>query len=154
MARERARERERGAAVVLAACHRHPQVRCSKGAQSTAAIDPPYMFHPSSFTATPGAMVSDPSLRLCECALQHNGYESGGFFRVVTDPHGVETTTPTDWLLIGWGPWSQRHPRRIRFHPRIRNPSIHLQLQQTGHENGGLPGRYLPARCGNPNPTR
>ena len=30
------------------------------------------------------------------------------------------------------------------------NPSIHLQLQQTGDENGGSPGRYIPARCGNP----
>ena len=30
-------------------------------------------------------------------------------------------------------------------------PSIHLQLKQTGDENGGPPGRYRSARCGNPN---
>ena len=45
----------------------------------------------------------------------------------------------------------QRHPGRIGSHPRIINLSIHLQLQQTGYENGGPPGRYRPARCGNPN---
>ena len=35
---------------------------------------------------------------------------------------------------------------------RVPSPdqkSLHLQLQQTGDENGG--GRYRPARCGNPN---
>ena len=44
-------------------------------------------------------------------------------------------------------------PGRIRFYPRMINPSIPLQLQQTGDENRDRPGRYLPARCGNPNPT-
>ena len=60
---------------------------------------------------------------------------------VATVPNGVETPT--------WG--CQRHPGMIRSHPRIINPSIHLQLQQTGDENGGLPGRYRPAQCANPN---
>ena len=39
---------------------------------------------------------------------------------------------------------------RIRFHPRIKNPSIHLRLQQIGGKDGGTPGRYRPPRCGNP----
>ena len=39
----------------------------------------------------------------------------------------------------------------IRRHPRIRNTSIPVQLQPPGDENGGPPGRYRPARCGNPN---
>ena len=70
-------------------------------------------------------------------------------------------------LIIGWGSWSQRaarvaprdnvevppHPGRIRSHPRMINPSILLQLQQTGDENGNPAGRYRPTRCGNPNPT-
>ena len=42
---------------------------------------------------------------------------------------------------------------RIRFHPRIINPSKFLHLQQPGDENGDTPGRYRPARCGNPNPA-
>ena len=71
-------------------------------------------------------------------------------------------------MLIGWGSWNQRaarvapranaevppNPGRIISHPRIRNPSIFLQLQPPGDENGDLPGRYRPARYGNPNPTR
>ena len=48
---------------------------------------------------------------------------------------------------------SQYHPGRIRSHARILNVSIHLQLQQTGDENGGTPDRHLPSRCENPNPT-
>ena len=32
---------------------------------------------------------------------------------------------------------SQRHPGNIRSHPGIRNPSIHLQLQQRGDDDGG-----------------
>ena len=40
-------------------------------------------------------------------------------------------------------------PGQDKTHPRIRNPCIQLQLQQTGDENGGPPGRYRPARCGN-----
>ena len=43
--------------------------------------------------------------------------------------------------------------RRIRCHPRIRHPSIHLQLQQTEDENGGPSHRYRHAKCRNPNPT-
>ena len=45
------------------------------------------------------------------------------------------------------------HPGRISYHPRVRNPSISLQLQLPGDENEDPPGRYRPARCGNPNPT-
>ena len=40
-------------------------------------------------------------------------------------------------------------PGEDRFHPRIINPSIHVQLRRIGDENGGPPGPYRPARCGN-----
>ena len=63
--------------------------------------------------------------------------------RVDTAPHDVETPT--------WGSQSQRHPGKMRFHPRIRNPSIHLQPRQTGDDNVGPPGRCRPPRCGKPN---
>ena len=46
---------------------------------------------------------------------------------------------PTGRVLIGWDSWSQRHPGRIRSHPRTRNPSIHLKLQETGDEIDGSP---------------
>ena len=36
----------------------------------------------------------------------------------------------------------------IMFHPLIRNPSVHLQLQQPGDENGPPPGVYGPVRRG------
>ena len=69
-------------------------------------------------------------------------------------------------MQIGWGSWSKRaarvahlanvdvppDPGRIRFYPRMRNPSIPLQRQQTGDENRDRPGRYDPAPCGNPKP--
>ena len=45
------------------------------------------------------------------------------------------------------------HPGRIVFYLRIRNPSMSLQLQQTGKKNADPPGRYRSARCGHPNPT-
>ena len=45
------------------------------------------------------------------------------------------------------------HPGRIGHNPRFRNPSIDLQIRQTGDENGDPPGRHRPARCGHPNPT-
>ena len=45
------------------------------------------------------------------------------------------------------------HPRKIGSHLRIINPPISLRLQQPGDDNDDLPGRYRPARCGNPNPT-
>ena len=63
--------------------------------------------------------------------------------RVDTAPHSVKTPNR--------GSESQSHPRRTRFHPRIRNPSTYLHFQQTGDENGGPQGRYRPARCGSPN---
>ena len=38
--------------------------------------------------------------------------------------------------------------------PSPHHESFHIYtIQQTGDENGGLPGRYRPTRCGNPNPT-
>ena len=48
---------------------------------------------------------------------------------------------------------SHRIPGRIGSHPRIRNPPRHLHLRQPGNKNGDPPGRYRPARCGNPNST-
>ena len=45
------------------------------------------------------------------------------------------------------------HPGRIIFHPRVRIPSISIQIQQPGDENADPPGRYRPPGCGNPNPT-
>ena len=42
---------------------------------------------------------------------------------------------------------------RISSHRRVRNPSIYLQLQHPGDVNADPPGRYRPARCGNPNHT-
>ena len=45
------------------------------------------------------------------------------------------------------------HPGRIISHPRVRKPSISLPLQQPGNVNADPPGRYRPARCGNPTPT-
>ena len=43
------------------------------------------------------------------------------------------------------------HPGRIGPHLRIKNLSIHLQLQQPGSQDGDPPGRYRPTRRGNPN---
>ena len=71
------------------------------------------------------------------------------------------------WLLIGWGSWSQRAPRvarqdnvevpphmgRIGSHPRMKNPSISLRLQQPAGGNGDPPGRCRHAVCGNLNLT-
>ena len=67
--------------------------------------------------------------------------------------------------LIDWGLWGHRgarvfsrdnvevspYPGRIGSHLRTKNPSIHLQLQQPGNQDGDPPGRYRPAGCGNPN---
>ena len=64
----------------------------------------------------------------------------------------------TGWLLMGWGSRSQRAVRvaspakievaplmgRLRSNPRIRNLSIFLQFQQTGHQDGDPTGRYRP----------
>ena len=41
------------------------------------------------------------------------------------------------------------HPGRI-VTSRITNPSIYLQIQQNGDENGALPVRYRATRCGIP----
>ena len=53
--------------------------------------------------------------------------------------------------MAGDRTYNQRTLGRIGSHPRIKNISIHLLLP--GDENGDPPGRYRPARCGNPNPT-
>ena len=42
---------------------------------------------------------------------------------------------------------------RIRPHPRIRNSSISLNLQQTRDQDVDPTGRYCPTRCGNPQLT-
>ena len=44
------------------------------------------------------------------------------------------------------------HPGRIRSHPRIRNPSIPLQLHQPGNENDDPPGSIPPRRVWKPQP--
>ena len=106
----------------------------------------------------PNPRLRNPSIHL---QLPQSGDENG-------DPPGRNRTArcgnpnPADWT---GGSWSQRaarvapranaevppHPGRINSHPRIRNSSIYLQLQQTGDENGYNPGRYRSTRCGNPN---
>ena len=43
-------------------------------------------------------------------------------------------------------------PREDKLHPRMRTPSIPLQLQQPGDENRDHPGQYPPARCENAQP--
>ena len=72
------------------------------------------------------------------------------------------------WPIADWlGIWSKRaarvapwanaavppHPERIRSHPRVRNPSIYLLLQQPVAVKKNLPGRYRPAGCGNHSST-
>ena len=73
----------------------------------------------------------------------------------------------TGGLLIGPGSRRQRatrvaplakfedlsHPETICSHHQMRNPSALLNLQHPGGGNGDSPGRFRPARCGNPNPT-
>lgn len=72
---------------------------------------------------------------------------------VDTAAHGMETPslgTP----MIGSGLWNQRPPERIRFSPRIINPSRHPQLQRIGVKSGDLSGQYLPEQCETPTPQR
>ena len=74
--------------------------------------------------------------------------------RVETSPHDVETPVPpADRRSAGDRTENQCAPGRISSHPRITNPSIHLQLQLPGDENEDPPGRYRRAGCGNPNPS-
>ena len=73
--------------------------------------------------------------------------DKNGVSRVDTAPHGMKTPTLVSDCLLAR---VKRHSEKIRSHPRVRNPSIRLQLGRTGDENGGPPGRYRPARCGNP----
>ena len=74
---------------------------------------------------------------------------------------------PTGYFVVGGGSWNAHgarvvprnnaevppHPRWIRSHLRVRNPSISLQFQQSEDENTDPTGRYRPRKCGNPNPT-
>ena len=101
--------------------------------------------------------IINPSISL---QFQQPGDENGDFpgrYR----PARCGNPNPTHRLLIGWGSWRQRAARvspranvefapltrKIRSHPRIRNPSIPLQLRQPGDENGDPTGQYHPARC-------
>ena len=68
-----------------------------------------------------------------------------------TDHETQTQNLDADTHILYWGSRNQHHPGRVISHPRVINPSIHLQTQQTGDKNGDLPGRYRPARCGNPN---
>ena len=54
--------------------------------------------------------------------------------------------------MIGWDSWSKHHPGRVRAHPRIQNPYIHVQFPTHRGRKRWSPG-YIPARCGNPNPN-
>ena len=120
--------------------------------------------------AAPGEdRVSSPDQKSFHISTtnSNNPATKTGIPRVDTAPHGVETLTPMagGWLLIGWGSWNQRAARvvpatkvevasltgRLRSYPRITNPSISLQLQQTGDHDGDPTGRYRLTRCGNPN---
>ena len=79
--------------------------------------------------------------------------------RVDTAPHAVDTTAPLTDRCLGWGSWSLRaarvtpranvgvspHPGRIISHPRIRNHSKSLQLQQPGDQLWDVP-RSIPRR--------
>ena len=74
------------------------------------------------------------------------------FSLVDTALHGVETHP--HWLIVDWLGFVEPAPiGEDSVSSRIRNPSIHLQLRQTGDENDGLLSRHLPARFGSPNPT-
>ena len=107
--------------------------------------------------------IRNPSISLqLQQPDDENGYAPGRH-----RPAPCENLNHTGWLLIGLGSWGQRaarvaprdnaevlpHQGRISSHPRIRNPSISLQLQQTGDENADPPGRYRSARRGHPNAT-
>ena len=59
---------------------------------------------------------------------------------VDTALRGVGTPTPLDPPHLG----------KMRSHPRILGSPTHVHLQQTGNDNGKPPGRYRPARDGNP----
>ena len=53
---------------------------------------------------------------------------------------------PTHWLIADWlGFVEPAPPGEDKIQSRIRYPSIHLQPQHTGDDNGGLPGQYRPA---------
>ena len=106
-------------------------------------------------SAAPKEIGSQPRIKNPSVSLQlqqpgdENDVPPAGRYR----PAWCGNPKPTGWLLIGWGSWSQRaaraspwanaevppHPGRIRSHPRIRNPSPCLQLQQTGVDNTDPP---------------
>ena len=74
---------------------------------------------------SPGRIRSHARIRSLSVhvQLQQAGVRKLWLFRVDTATHDVDTPT--------WGSWSHRHLGRIKSHARIRNASIHLQLQQT-----------------------
>ena len=85
----------------------------------------------------------------------NNSGTTTGIPRVDTTPQGVETPTELAGCLLAdaHGANAARvasrdnvevtpHPERIGSHPRVRNPSISLQLQLPGDENKDSPGRY------------
>ena len=116
----------------------------------------------------PGSIISYPRIRNPFISLQLQQTRDDN-----ADPPGryrsarCGNPNPTDWLLIDCGSWSQRtarvapranaevlpHPGMISSHPQVRNTSISLQIEQPGDENTDPPGRYRPARCGNPTPS-
>ena len=90
----------------------------------------------------------------------HKASVAAGFTFQIKNRHPVSRTqcrNPCQRLLAfsrcRRARMSQHYPRRIGSHARIQTISIHLQLQQTGDETGDPPGRYHPARCGNPDAT-
>ena len=81
----------------------------------------------------PHPRFSNSSIRL---QLRHRGDENGdhpGRNR----PAWCGNPDHAGRSLIGWGSKkSQRHPGTTESHPRIKNPSIHIQLRLLGDENG------------------
>ena len=82
-------------------------------------------------------------------------------------PERRENLHSTGWLLIGRGSWRQRGtrvdplakfenlspPETICSHHQMRKPSTLVNLQHRRCGNGGPPGRFRLARCGNANTT-
>ena len=110
-------------------------------------------YHPRITNASISLQIQQPR--------DENGDLPGGY-----RPARCGKPSPTGWLPIGRSSWSQHaarvasmanaevppHPGKIISHPRIRNSSVSLQLQQPGDENGDLPGRYRPAWLWKPQP--
>ena len=86
--------------------------------------------------------------------------------RVDTAPHGVGTPATLlacCWLAGAHGASGRRGfaspakaevaplTGRLRSHPRITNPSVSLQFQQTENQDDDPTGRYRPTQCSNSN---